>query len=189
MKKVLVILTAMICFLTGCSLASGDVSEQISASSTSNSKTEAISTSSSKTETAGTSGVAGDILSITLYHKEQMFTDAAETVTVIEDAEQIRNICKNLSNADWQSRDEGNWVKCQPKFATYILVFEQKQGPQTVLHIPYEDKPYIAVGVFDGGLTYAEIFETADADQEKGVEHFKRYVVDETVITQVCDLF
>ncbi len=189
MKRVLVILIAMMCFLTGCSLVSGDVSEQFSALSTSNSKNEAISTSSSKIETVGTSSVDEDILSITLYHKEQMFSDAAEMVTVIDDTEHIRNICKIFSNADWQSRDEGNWVKCQPKFATYILVFKQNQGTQTVVHIPYADKPYIAVGVFDGGLTYTEIFETADADQKKGVEHFKRYIVDEAVTTQVCDLF
>lgn len=183
MKRISVLLITMVLLLLGCHAAPHTFSDTDTENSVASS-TRITSDTSRTTEQA-----AANVLSITLYRKENMFTDEAEKVETLDDVAQIESICKQLSNASWQSHTESSWVKCQPKFASYILVFAQENGEQTVLHIPYADNGYIAVGTFENNLTYAEIFDAADADQKKGVERFTRYTVNKALIADLCALF
>ncbi len=182
MKRLTVLLIAMVLLLLGCRTAPHSFSD----ADTENRTTTSTTTTSNTSQT--TKQNTTDVLSITLYHKEDMFRGEAKEIKTLENAAQIESICGQLSAASWQSHEGENWVKCLPKYASHILVFKQKDK-QTVLHIPYADDKYIAVGTFDSNLSYAEIFQIADADQKNGVERFTRYTVDETLTTYLCALF
>ncbi len=172
MKRMFVVCIAMICLLGGCTFVTTDTS-----------------VTATDKQTTKTNVKTQNVVSITLYRKEQMFSrDEAKLVKVIDDAQQINSICNQLTNAAWTYHEENDWVKCQPTYASYILVFKQ-QGAQTVLHIPYADDRYIAVGNFEDTLTYAQISEKAKANRKNGVDDFKRYTISPKIITQLCKLF